>query len=93
MTQPAVFMEVVAELVRAGGGAAVDSESVLFPPNYLETNYLPADGVLNFTISNLFMPPDASGDYVIRVRVNPQDIDAGPVMQEETFADNNSTQA
>ena len=91
MTQPAVFMEVVAELVRAGGGAAVDSESVLFPPNYLETNYLPADGVWNFTISNLFMPPDASGDYVIRVRVNPQDIDAGPVMQEETFADNNST--
>jgi hypothetical protein len=93
MTQPGVFMEVVAELVRSGGGLPIDSESVLFPPNYLETNYLPADGVWNFTISNLFMPPDASGDYIIRVRVNPQDIDAGPVMQEESFADNNSSSA
>jgi len=91
MTQPGLFMAVVAELLPAGGGSPVDSETVLFPPNYLETNYLAADGVWNFEIGNLFMPADARGDYKIEVRVNPQDIDAGPVLKEESFTDNNDS--
>ena len=34
------------------------------------------------------LPPDASGEYAIRVTVNPQDIAGGPVLQEMDYANN-----
>ena len=97
ITQPNVFVEIRADLVplidqdgEILTGPIIDSESILLPPNYKEVKYLLPSEQVNFEISNLFMPEDANGNYAIKLTVNPQDIEGGPVLAEEGNYTNNS---
>ena len=92
-TQPNVFMEVRAELVPVSGeandeGNPVDQQSILFPSNNFESTYIAPDGAWTFEISDIFLPANASGNYRLRVTVNPQNIEGGPVLKEESYTNN-----
>ena len=101
MTQANVLMELRAELIsvttNAEGqvvdGEVIDSESILFPPNYKELAYLLPNEQWNFDISGLFLPSDAEGSYSVKVTVNPQDIDGGPILHEEGNYTNNTAKS
>jgi len=71
-------------------GTITNTGVVMTQPNVLfAVEAVSPDASVNFEISNLFLPADATGDYIIRVTVNPQNITSGPVLQEESFLDNN----
>jgi len=98
MTQANVFMELRADLTtitlneqgEAVNGQVIDSQSIIFPPNYKDLKYLLPGEQWDFNISNLYLPSDALGDYAIKVTVNPQDIEGGPVLHEEGNYTNNT---
>ena len=101
MTQANVLMELRAELLsvstNADGqvvdGEIIDSESILFPPNYKELAYLLPMEQWNFDISGLYLPSAAEGNYSVKVTVNPQDIEGGPILHEEGNYTNNSARS
>ena len=96
MTQPSVHVSVVAQLRRLdllsegqfGLGAVMDEQSIVFPELDDPLLYLPASGSWDFTVGNLFLPADASGQFVVTLEVNPGDIPGGRVMMEQSYANN-----
>ena len=98
ITQPNVLFEVRADLgslIQGEDGESqlgqiIDSQSILFPPNYKEVKHLSPSEKWDFEISNLYLPDDADGQYIIKLTVNPQDVDGGPVLVEEGNYTNNT---
>ena len=90
MTQAGVYAPVVAQLRKRSGdffGEILDEQIILLPDSS-EHSYIAPDQSMNFTIENLTMPADASGEYVVTLNVNPRNIIGGAVMVEQSFANN-----
>ncbi len=94
-TQFNVFFPIRAELVRLNSvadgqyeiGEVIDSQEVL-APNADALDTLSPDGSWDFVVKNLFLPPDAIGEFAIVVKINPDDLTGGPIMQEQSFVNN-----
>ena len=90
MTQAGVYAPVVAQLRKRSGDffREILDEQIILLPDSSEHTYIAPDQSMNFTIENLMMPADASGEYVVTLNVNPRNILGGAVMVEQSFANN-----
>ena len=89
-TQAYVHAAVVAQLRKRSGsyiGEVLDEQIVLLGDSD-SSGVIGPNGSRSFTIDELMMPEDAEGEYTVTVRVNPQDVPGGPVMKEQSFANN-----
>ena len=95
MTQPSVHTSVVAQLRRLDSvgegqfalGEVIDEEAITFPDLNDPLLYLMPNTSWPFTINNLFLPADATGQFIISVEVNPSVI-AGRIMTEQSYTNN-----
>ena len=95
MTQPSVHTSVVAQLRRLDPvgegqfalGEVIDEEAITFPDINDQLLYLMPNTSWPFTINNLFLPADATGQFIISVEVNPSVI-AGRIMTEQSYTNN-----
>ena len=95
MTQPSVHTSVVAQLRRLDAigegqnalGEVIDEQAITFPDLDDALLYLMPDTSWDFTINNLFLPADATGQFIITVEVNPSVI-AGRIMTEQSYTNN-----
>jgi hypothetical protein len=90
MTQAGVYIPVVAQLRKRSGnyfGDILDEQIILLPESTTHSS-IPPNGSMGFEISELMMPADALGEYVITVTTNPTNIIGGPVMIEQSFGNN-----
>ena len=96
MTQPSVHTKVVAQLRQLTTisennyslGKIMDEESIVFPGLDDDLLYLRPDTSWDFTIDNLFLDANATGQFVVIVEVNPNDVIAGRVMTEQSYFNN-----
>jgi len=96
MTQPSVHTQVVAQLRKLTTisdnnyslGEIMDEESIVFPGLDDDLLYLRPNSSWNFTIDNLFLDANATGQFVVIVEVNPSDGIAGRVMTEQSYINN-----
>ena len=90
-TQPGIYIPVTAQLVRVGENGdsqgVMDEETILLPQEDQFEMLFP-NASWNFKIENLFLPPEASGNFAVLLRVNQQDIPGGPVQIESNYENN-----